>query len=397
MLIPISNTPRDYSWGSVDLIPALEGREPTGRPEAEVWYGDHPGCPSVVADGSGQTLDAALAAAGEPPLPFLLKVLAAASSLSIQAHPTIAQAREGFAREEDAGVPRDAADRLYRDANHKPEIIVALSDEFRALVGLRPLEDTRRLVAALGEGPARAALTQRLGAEVAAADGAVAGADAGATASVVRDLLAWALTGADADLVADLVRALENADSDEFAEEIATLRAAAADFPGDPGLIVALLMNLVILRPGQALFAPAGVLHAYQSGLGVELMAASDNVLRGGLTPKHVDVPELMRVVDLATGPAPLVAPQEIAPGVREYAPPVSDFALTAVTVTVDQPVTVALRGPAIVLATAGEVEVRTADAVVSLVPGAAVYVGREDRVEVSGTGAVFVAQPGRA
>ncbi|MBD3757451.1 MAG: mannose-6-phosphate isomerase, class I [Microbacterium sp.] len=397
MLIPISNTPRDYSWGSVDLIPALEGREPTGRPEAEVWYGDHPGCPSVVADGSGQTLDAALAAAGEPPLPFLLKVLAAASSLSIQAHPTIAQAREGFAREEDAGVPRDAADRLYRDANHKPEIIVALSDEFRALVGLRPLEDTRRLVAALGEGPARAALTQRLGAEVAAADGAVAGADAGATASVVRDLLAWALTGADADLVADLVRALENADSDEFAEEIATLRAAAADFPGDPGLIVALLMNLVILRPGQALFAPAGVLHAYQSGLGVELMAASDNVLRGGLTPKHVDVPELMRVVDLATGPAPLVAPQEIAPGVREYAPPVSDFALTAVTVTVDQPVTVALRGPAIVLATAGEVEVRTADAVVSLVPGAAVYVGREDRVEVSGAGAVFVAQPGRA
>ncbi|APZ35019.1 mannose-6-phosphate isomerase, class I [Microbacterium aurum] len=399
MLIPISNTPRDYSWGSVDLIPALEGREPTGRPEAEVWYGDHPGCPSVVAGGSGQTLDEALAAAGEQPLPFLLKVLAAASSLSIQAHPTIAQARESFAREEDAGVPRDAADRLYRDANHKPEIIVALSDEFRALVGIRPLDDTRRLVAALGEGPARAALMQRLGAPVGAegADGAATGADAAAPASVVRDLLAWALTDADADLVADLVRALERADSDEFAEEIATLRAAAADFPGDPGLIVALLMNLVILRPGQALFAPAGVLHAYQSGLGVELMAASDNVLRGGLTPKHVDVPELMRVVDVATGPAPLVVPQEIAPGVREYAPPVSDFALTAVTVTADQPVTVALRGPAIVLATAGEVEVRTADAVVSLVPGAAVYVGREDRVEVSGAGAVFVAQPGRA
>lgn len=398
MLIPISNTPRDYSWGSVDLIPALEGREPTGRPEAEVWYGDHPGCPSVVADGSGQTLDAALAAAGEPPLPFLLKVLAAASSLSIQAHPTIAQAREGFTREEDAGVPRDAADRLYRDANHKPEIIVALSDEFRALVGLRPLEDTRRLVAALGEGPASAALTQRLGAPVGAegAAGAATGTDAAAPASVVRDLLAWALTDADADLVADLVRALERADSDEFAEEIATLRAAAADFPGDPGLIVALLMNLVILRPGQALFASAGVLHAYQSGLGVELMAASDNVLRGGLTPKHVDVPELMRVVDVATGPTPLVVPQEIAPGVREYAPPVSDFALTAVTVTADQPVTVALRGPAIVLATAGDVEVRTADATASLVPGAAVYVGREERVDISGAGAVFVAQPGR-
>ena len=126
-------------------------------------------------------------------------------------------------------------------------------------------------------------------------------------------------------------------------------------------------------------------------------MAASDNVLRGGLTPKHVDVPELMRVVDVATGPAPLVVPQEIAPGVREYAPPVSDFALTAVTVTADQPVTVALRGPAIILATTGGVEVRTADAVASLVPGAAVYVGREERVDISGAGAVFVAQPGRA
>ncbi|MFT3798457.1 type I phosphomannose isomerase catalytic subunit [Microbacterium sp.] len=153
MLIPISNTPRDYSWGSVELIPALVGRVPTGAPEAEIWYGDHPGSPAVTAD--GRTLADALASAGQEPLPFLLKLLAAGSSLSIQAHPTAAQALEGFAREEDAGIPRDAADRLYRDARHKPEIIVALSDEFLALVGLRPLEDTRRLVEALGPGRRR--------------------------------------------------------------------------------------------------------------------------------------------------------------------------------------------------------------------------------------------------
>ena len=115
MLIPISNTPRDYSWGSTDLIARLQGRTPTGRPEAEIWYGDHPGSPSQVLGAGGGTLDTALADAGEAPLPYLLKLLAAGSSLSIQAHPTRAQAREGFAREEAAGVPRDAADRLYRD------------------------------------------------------------------------------------------------------------------------------------------------------------------------------------------------------------------------------------------------------------------------------------------
>ncbi|MGB4780412.1 mannose-6-phosphate isomerase, class I [Microbacterium sp.] len=395
MLIPISNTPRDYSWGSVDLIARLEGRAPTGKPEAEIWYGDHPGSPAVVADGSGRTLGQALAEAGEPPLPFLLKLLAAASSLSIQAHPTLEQAREGFAKEDDAGVPRDAPGRLYRDPNHKPEIIVALSDEFRALVGLRPVEDTRRLVATLGEGPARDALSARLG---------EAEQDAEATASTLRAVVEWALTDADAGLVADLVRALGAADGEgaaEFAEEIETLRGAAADFPGDPGLFVALLMNLVTLRPGQALFAPAGVLHAYQSGLGVELMAASDNVLRGGLTPKHVDVPELMRVVDVTTGPVPIVVPREVAPGVREYVPPVADFALTAVTLAGTAPVTIELRGPAIVLATAGSVSVgaggRTSGGdSVDLAPGAAVYAGREGRVEISGEGAAFVAQPGR-
>lgn len=383
MLIPITNTPRDYSWGSPDLIATLEGRVPTGTPEAEVWYGAHPGCPSVVADGSGRTLDAALEQAGEPPLPFLMKLLAAASSLSIQAHPTKEQAEEGFAREEAVGTPRDAGDRLYRDDNHKPEIIVAVSDEFRALVGVRPLDDTRRLIAALGDGPAATELAARLD-----------GADADA---VVRATLQWALAEAGPELVTDLAAALAAADSDEFAAEIETLRAAAADFPGDPGLIVALLMNLVVLRRGDALFAPAGVLHAYQSGLGVELMAASDNVLRGGLTPKHVDVPELMRVVDVSAGPAPLVAPRIIGDGTREFAPEVSDFALTHAALSGGEPVRVPLRGAAIVLAVSGSVTATTsAGESVTLVPGGAAYVGADEHaIELSGAGEAFIAQPG--
>ncbi|MFT4213948.1 MAG: mannose-6-phosphate isomerase, class I [Microbacterium sp.] len=386
MLIAISNTPRDYSWGAIDLIPALQGRVPTGAPEAEIWYGDHPGSPSVTRD--GRTLDVVLGEAGQPPLPFLLKLLAAGSSLSIQAHPTKAQALAGFAREEQVGLPRDGVDRLYRDANHKPEIIVALSERFDALVGLRPLAATRRFVAGLGAGAA--SIAARL------VD------DERSEQTVLREAVAWALTDAEPATVTQLASALDAAASDgdtaggalaEFADEIAVLRCAAADFPGDAGLIVALLMNHVRLSRGEALFAPAGVLHAYQYGLGVELMAASDNVLRGGLTPKHVDVPELLRVLDARPGPAPLVTPRAVADGVWEFAPGVPDFALTRATVSA--PVELALRGPAIVLATAGSVRVAAGAASVELGAGQGAYLGDERTVTLTGAGEAFVAQPG--
>lgn len=390
MLIPITNTPRDYSWGSTTLIAGLEGRASTGDPEAEIWYGDHAGNPSHVEDGSGRTLDVVLTAAGEPRLPFLMKILAAGSSLSIQAHPTKAQAVEGFAREERSGLPRDAGDRLYRDDNHKPEIIVALSDRFEALVGVRPVDATLRLLATLGNGPAITRLRELVAAEPALGAG--------------RAAVAWALSEATAADVAEVTAALASADSDEFAAEIAVLRAAAADFPGDRGLFVALLMNLVVLHRGEALFAPAGVLHAYQRGLGVELMAASDNVLRGGLTPKHVDVPELLRVLDATPGPAPLVEPLPLA-GADDhrsadavaYAPPVADFALTRVEVGA-APQDLALRGPAVVLATVGSVQVDADDEKVVLAPAQAVYAGGGVRtITLSGHGEAFIAQRGQS
>lgn len=413
MLLPISNVPRAYSWGSPVLIPALVGREPTGEPEAEIWYGDHPGSPSrVTGDGAqpglpggvdGQTLDAALAALGEPPLPFLLKLLAAGSSLSIQAHPTKTEAEAGFAREEAAGVARDADDRLYRDDNHKPEIIVALSDEFRALVGLRPVAQTRQLLALLS-GASGALGAPRSGGALDRLDTLLSGADGRGDEQVLRAALAWALSEATPDDVAQLAAALDAAAVDAaergaFADEIAVLRAAASDFPGDRGLYVALLMNLVVLRRGDALFAPAGVLHAYQSGLGVELMAASDNVLRGGLTPKHVDVPELLRIVDVEPGPAPIVEPAADGEHAVIYDAGVPDFALTRVELA-DDAVAVDLHGPAIILATRGAVRVSDhagTDGAVELRPGDAVYVGGgAPRARIEGRGEAFVAQPGR-
>ncbi|WP_114588528.1 mannose-6-phosphate isomerase, class I [Microbacterium arborescens] len=388
MLIPISNIARDYAWGSQTLIAELQGREPSGEPEAEIWFGDHPGSPSRVDDGTGRPLDLALSEAGLEPLPYLLKILAAATSLSIQAHPSREQAAAGFAREEAAGIPRDAGGRLYRDENHKPEIIVALSESFRALVGLRPVADTQRLLAALGE---------RAG--VVALAAALTPTDAEDESAALRRVIGWALSGEASDVVTDLAAALDRSvgagrsDSD-FAAETAVLSEIAGAFPGDPGLIVATLMNLVELRRGEALFAPAGVLHAYQEGLGVELMAASDNVLRGGLTPKHVDVSELLQIVSTDSGPAPIVEPIEVAPGVFGYDVGVPDFRLARVETTFEAVTEIALAGTAIVLATRGDVVVEADGQRVELVPGTAAVVAAES-VAIGGAGEAFVAQPG--
>lgn len=382
MLIPLANDPRDYSWGSTSLLADLEGRRASDRPEAEVWFGDHPGDPAETPD--GRTLDRWIAedgaAAGvDRPLPYLLKLLAAASALSIQAHPSLAQAAEGFAREEAAGIPREAPHRTYRDANHKPELIVALSDTFRALAGLRELDGTRRLLAALG--PGAAPLASRL-----------AGTDASLSA-----VIGWLLSDG-AEAAREVTAAAVSARSDEFAAELELARALDADFPGDPGIVVALLMNLVTLRRGEGLFVPAGVLHAYLDGLGVELMAASDNVLRGGLTPKHVDAAELVSVLDPTPGLPPVIRGREVSPGVRQYDVPVSDFALLAVTPTAAG-VVVPLAGPAIAVATGGAPSVAglASAARADLVPGAAVLVTPDEGgLRVVGEGELFIALPGR-
>lgn len=386
----MTNAPRDYDWGSTTLIADLEGRAPSGRPEAEVWFGDHPGCPAHVADGRplGEWLADEGAATGAPPrLPYLMKLLAAASSLSIQAHPSRAQAIAAFAREDAEGIPRDAPDRTYRDQNHKPELIVAVSETFTALAGVRELDDTRRLLALLGEGGQ--VLADRL-----------SGSDA---AAAVRDTIQWLLAGDSTDVIAQIVAAAAGAESPEFAGEIDLIRRLAVDFPGDRGIGVALLMNLVVLRRGEGLFVPAGVLHAYQTGLGVEIMAASDNVLRGGLTPKHVDVGELVSVLDATPGPVPVLNPA-FQHGVARFAPDVPDFALTHVVVEDGETRDIELDGVAIVLATVGAVAVGAVNAAggpgraVDLSPGEAVLVTPDEgRVRIFGAGEVFIAEPGAA
>jgi mannose-6-phosphate isomerase len=352
MLLRIENTPRPYAWGSTTAIAELLGTTPSGGPEAELWLGDHPGSPAriVAGDASGASdLSAMLLARGEK-LPFLLKVLAAGEPLSLQAHPTIAQAREGFARENAAGIALDAANRNYKDELHKPELIFALSDRFIALAGFRPVAEARAALAA-AEQPALAAAEQ---------PALAAFIDKLVDDAALPDLVRWLIAGgpevtAVVDALVATARTLEHDARDT--PSWATVRRLAEYYPGDPGIAMSTLMHTVVLRPGEALYLPTGNIHSYQQGLAIEVMAASDNVLRGGLTPKHVDAAELMRVLDARPVAEPRIAPVELLPGVHRFTPDVVDFALTVVEAgsAVDG-ITLETGGPAIVLCLEGEV-----------------------------------------
>ncbi|WP_249521540.1 MULTISPECIES: mannose-6-phosphate isomerase, class I [Microbacterium] len=374
MLRSLTNVPRDYAWGSPSLLAELEGRVPSGAPEAEVWFGDHPGDPADL-DGGG-TLDEVTGGT----LPYLLKLLAAARPLSIQVHPTKEQARAGWARE--SALPLDDPRRNYRDDNHKPELLVALSERFESLSGLRPVADTLRLLDALDDVPGVRSLRERL---TGAAD-------------PLGDAIGWLLGGEAQAAVDEVIAAVRRAADGPAGQEHPSLRAVAAiaeTSPGDPGVVVALLMNHLVLRRGEGVFLRAGLLHAYLSGLGVEIMAASDNVLRGGLTPKRIDVPELLAILDTTPGEVPVLRP-EGDEAVTTYSVPVPDFALRRVRLD-GEPIAVEVDGPTMVLATGGAVRVATeSGADIALRVGAVAFADAEERrLTLSGTGEAFVATPG--
>ncbi|GMA94229.1 putative mannose-6-phosphate isomerase ManA [Pseudolysinimonas kribbensis] len=293
--------------GFPSAIAELLGRRPSGRPEAELWLGAHPGSPARLVGRDGTLLDVV-----HGRLPFLLKVLAAERPLSLQAHPTPELAAAGFAREEAAGIPIDAPERNYKDPFHKPELIYALSDPFRALCGFRPVAQTRTLLEPVAGDERIAPLLDRL-----------------RTDADLRPVFEWLVSrGDDVD---DLVVALVETSS--VADDVSwdAVRRLSETNPGDPGIAISLLLHTAVLRPGEALYLPAGNIHAYLDGLGIELMAASDNVLRGGLTSKHVDVAELVSVLDFTPRRVPLLRPEEPRPGVRVFRPDVPDFVLTVV------------------------------------------------------------------
>ncbi|WP_103500610.1 mannose-6-phosphate isomerase, class I [Streptomyces sp. SM14] len=403
----LDNTVRPYAWGSTTAIPALLGVEPTGEPQAELWMGAHPGAPSLVDRGTGvaagtdglspltdviaadpdRELGPESHAAFGPRLPFLLKLLAADAPLSLQVHPDLAQAAAGFADEEARGVPLDAAHRTYKDDQHKPELICALTP-FEGLCGFREPDRTAALMDALG------------------VDGLKPYADllrASPPGAALREVFTAILT-ADAERQAESVHATGRAAAElaesggEFAAACAAYARLADSYPGDRGVLAALLLNHVRLAPGEALYLAAGVPHAYLTGLGVEIMANSDNVLRCGLTPKHVDVPELLRIVEFTGGEPSVLRPEAGPDGEERYATPAREFRLSRRQLAPGgAPASLPGGRPQILLATAGTVRLTSGDgAELVLEAGRSAYVAAgAGPVSATGDGTLFRATVG--
>ncbi|MBG6224167.1 mannose-6-phosphate isomerase [Arthrobacter sp. CAN_A2] len=375
----LDNTLRPYAWGSDHAIADLLGRERSGGPEAELWIGAHPDSPSVALGPGGpdEAPDAAASRAGGRPLdeliaedpehhlgavvaaefgrlPFLLKVLAAETPLSLQVHPTLEQAREGFAREEAAGVDRAAAGRNYKDDNHKPEMLLALTP-FEMLCGFRPAAQARAVVAMLAAqidaaGLALPPLVPLLLQDLAQPE------ERTALRSAFERLIAGGtdVTEATAAVVAALASGAPTA---PYEAELSTVVTLDAQYPGDSGVLISLLLNRVSLAPGEAAYLPAGNVHAYLHGLGIEVMASSDNVLRGGLTPKFVDVPELLRTISFEAVGVPTLGAETTLLGQEVFRPPFREFQLQRVQLEPDAgPVPLAQEGPAVIIVVSGSV-----------------------------------------
>ena len=326
----LENPIRNYAWGSRTAIAQLLGEAlPSEQPQAELWMGAHPEAPSRAL-WSGETLPLPELIRRDPAgvlgsrvaerfrgeLPFLFKVLAAEEPLSLQAHPDARQAEEGFARENASGLAPGAPERSYRDPCHKPELLCALTP-FDALKGFRSIGTALDLLdraglsgldpelRALRSQPTRAGLRR-----------------------FFQGLLTLARERRERVVAEAAGRASELRDADPAFEWVRVLH---RHYPQDLGILAPLLLNLVHLEPGQALFLPAGELHSYLRGVGIEIMANSDNVLRGGLTPKHVDLPELLRVLSFVDGEARILLPRPAREGEEVYETPAREFALSVI------------------------------------------------------------------
>ncbi|MHC6215321.1 mannose-6-phosphate isomerase, class I [Rhodococcus ruber] len=408
-MYPLRGTVRHYSWGSHTALAELTGRPaPTQEPEAELWLGAHPVAPATVDTGDAAVplcdliardpegqLGPDCARQFDGRLPFLLKVLAAEQPLSLQAHPSRAQAREGFARENAAGIPLDAPHRNYRDDNHKPEMVVALS-RFEALAGFRAPAETVEFLRDLRVSeltPYASELGDNL------------------DATGLRALFtAWmtlptkSLVGLTDAVLSGCERYLQDrsGSEDEFTAAARTALELGLAYPEDPGVLASLLLNRVSMEPGDALFLPAGNLHAYLRGTAVEIMANSDNVLRGGLTSKHVDIPELLRVLDFDSVGVSWVRARRDGHE-RVYAPPVREFELWRVALDesgTSGPATTRIGGstPRILLCVQGTVQLRCGHRVLNLQRGEAAWAAASDPEFVvqaaSSDATVFVATP---
>lgn len=375
------NCVQHYAWGSKLALSELYGIDnPQSLPMAELWMGAHPKSSSYLINEQGReeclrdviqadlsgSLGAAVAARFQE-LPFLFKVLCAEQPLSIQVHPSKQAAEQGFAQENAAGIAVDAPERNYKDANHKPELVFALTP-FQAMNGFRELADIARLLQPVaGAHPSIAAFLRR--------------PDADTLATLFSDLLSMA-----GDAKNGALAVLNAALKTQSGEPWATIRNIMRYYPDDGGLFSPLLLNVITLQPGEAMFLYAQTPHAYLHGVALEVMANSDNVLRAGLTPKYIDIPELLANVRFLSKPANQLLMQPVQRGSEWSFPiPVDDFAFSLHALS-EQPQALVQESAAIIFCVEGEAVLTGGERRLQLRPGESCFI-RADEAPVTAHG----------
>ena len=380
---------RDYAWGSLTAIPDLLGSSPTGEPQAEYWLGAHPLAPATI---DGVNLDDLFREhpewMGEPArmafpdrFPVLMKILAAEHPLSLQAHPNREQAEQGFAKETRLRIPIDSPQRVYRDDWPKPELFIALS-EFDGLCGFREPAATVKLFRKLGVSSRLLSIISPLSQRKGPA----------AMAEVFLDILSQD----HPDHVNEVIR-LAHVHAEDDTELGLFARTACElnrHFPSDPSILAALMLNRIHLEPGQGLYLPTQTLHSYLGGVGIEVMACSDNVLRGGLTSKHINVDELIQVIDFtATTIAPVETQDDY--GFIRYLTPTTEFKVWRGDL-LNQPQAVpASDSCRIALVVDGEAHLNSGDTSAELTTGEAVLILAGEQASAAGSATIFVSAPG--
>ncbi|RLP06202.1 mannose-6-phosphate isomerase, class I [Propionibacterium australiense] len=391
---PLTGVVKNYAWGSPDAIPAILCTESDGMPQAEYWLGAHPSSPAAIEDTTLDRLVAArpevLGAARERfdgQFPYLLKILAAARPLSLQAHPSLEQALAGFAAEEALGIPIDDPTRTYKDTWPKPELLVALGP-FEALWGFRDPLRTAELFDALKPRESLEPLIGPLRHR---------GAEAGLAEVFLECLCPDEAHRAMINGV--LSAALHHADAGGEMGDFARLAIRLDEFyPSDPSILAALLLNHVHLEAGQGLHVPAGVLHAYLSGTGIEIMASSDNVVRGGLTPKHIDVDALVSLLRFLPAEPDVVTPVPIGAGISYYPTDEPEFALWRAELELGRPAELPGAGRArILLVIEGHVQIQDGQGgdLGEIHQGQSVFFEADEQIRLHGDCLAFVAASG--
>lgn len=389
-IFSLKNQIQNYAWGSREILGRMRGVPvPTEQPEAEVWVGAHPAAPSrATVDGAESPLNELIV---ENPsrflrpdrtsdwFPFLFKILAIDAPLSIQLHPTPEQAIAGFEDEQARGIAIDAPYRNYKDRYSKPETVIALSP-MRVLTGVRPVEQLKTLAAAFGA----AWLAER--AELSPKQ---------LLTEIIR--LPEETASAAVQHLVDTAPGLLGASNDVVADAAELVRIVDGKYPGDRGLLVAFVMNLVHLAPGESAFTPDGQVHAYVSGTAIELMNPSDNVMRAGLTAKHIDTEELIKVLGEKQDAPVIQRPNPEDGPLGTYAMWDERMSVTRVRVEEGKPLSYTFKGISAALSVAGKVTIQAKDGngTDEFVLGATesvLHVGEPSEAVLSGSGELYIA-----